>query len=128
MSPDFTYNLLKTSEISHLHFIMADPYNPYGSYSTPTPGGASYYPSDDHSQNPAYGDQQQRYGTQGSYQPMPDPQAYVPQQSQSHLTPEPFGFTQERSYTPTGQPDYQGPVIPAGYQHEQSKAPENASY
>jgi hypothetical protein len=110
---------------------MADPYNPYSSYSTPTPGGVGYYPPDDQTQNPAYGYQQHPYGN-----PNPEPyqtvqnqnQGFAPHQSQYNLTPEPYGSTQERSYTPTGQPDYQGPVIPTEYQHAQTKVPESASY
>jgi len=106
---------------------MADPYNPYSSYSTPTSGGVGYYPPDDQSQNRAYG-YQQPYGNPEPYQPVQDPnQGYAPQQSQYHLAPEPYGST-ERSYTPTGQPDYQGPVTPVGYQHPQTKVPENAGY
>jgi hypothetical protein len=108
---------------------MADPYNPYSSYSTPTPGGVGYYPPDDQSQNPAYGYQQHPYGIMEPYQPVQDQnQGYAPHQSQYHLAPEPYGSTLERSYTPTGQSDHQGPVTPAGYQKAQIKVPESASY
>ncbi|KAJ5960611.1 uncharacterized protein N7479_007761 [Penicillium vulpinum] len=112
---------------------MADPYA-YNSNST-TPSGVGYYPPEDQSQYPAYG--HQPYGTQephynpGSehYQPSPNPnQAYAPQQSSYHLAPDPYGSSMERSYTPTGQPDYLGPVTPTEHQNTQDRIPENAGY
>ncbi|KAJ5384332.1 hypothetical protein N7517_002243 [Penicillium concentricum] len=115
---------------------MADPYNAYSSHSTPTPSGAGYYPPEDQSQYPAYGHQppygnQEPYHNPGPqpYQPIQTPnQAYAPQQSSYHLAPEPYGSPTERSYTPTGQPDYLGPVTPTGYEHAQDKIPGNAGY
>ncbi|KAJ5255775.1 hypothetical protein N7497_006739 [Penicillium chrysogenum] len=120
---------------------MADPYNAYNSHSTPTPSGVGYYPPEDQPQYPAYG---QPYGNQEPYhypeseqynpgpepyQPSPNPnQAYAPQQSSYHLAPGPYGSSMERSHTPTGQPDYLGPVTPTGYQHAQDRIPENAGY
>ncbi|KAJ5616367.1 hypothetical protein N7537_001481 [Penicillium hordei] len=121
---------------------MADPYT-YNSHSTPTPSGVGYYPPEDQPQYPTYG-LQQPYGNQepyhnpgseqynpGSepYQPSPNEnQLYAPQQSSYHLVPEPYGSSTERSYTPTGQPDYLGPVTPAEYQHAQDRIPGNAGY
>jgi hypothetical protein len=101
---------------------MADPYNPYSFYSTPTPGGIGYYPPDDQSHHREYG-----YEPQPHWSPDSNP-GQVPHQSHNNLAPEPYGSTLERSYTPAGQPDYQGPVGPIGYHHSQTKVPENASY
>ncbi|KAJ5130669.1 uncharacterized protein N7515_006708 [Penicillium bovifimosum] len=121
---------------------MADPYNPYSSYSTPTPGGVGHYPPDGHSQYPAYGNQQhgntepyQNPRSEGyspgpeAYQSPPDPNhVYAPQPNAYHLAPEPYAPAQERSYTPTGHPDYPVPVTPTGYEHGQVRVPENAGY
>ncbi|KAJ5163778.1 uncharacterized protein N7500_005608 [Penicillium coprophilum] len=119
---------------------MADPYV-YSSHSTPTPSGVAYYPPEDQSRYPAYG-HQQPYGNQEYHNPGPDQynhvpesyqaiqspnQTYAPQQSSYHLVPEPYGST-ERSHTPTGQPDYLGPVNPTGNEHAQDRIPENAGY
>ncbi|CAG8907432.1 unnamed protein product [Penicillium egyptiacum] len=117
---------------------MADPYNAYNS--TPTPSGVGYYPPEDQPHHPAYGQpygNQEPYHNPGSaqynpgpepYQPSPNPnQAYAPQHS-SHLAPEPYASSMERSYTPTGQPDYLGPVTPTGYQSAQDRIPGNAGY
>ena len=107
---------------------MGDPYNTYNSHSTPTPSGVDYYRPEDQPQYPVYG-HRQPYGNQGPYQPSPNPnQAYAPQQSPYQLAPDPYGFSTERSYTPTGQPDYLGPVVPTGYQHAQDRIPGNAEY
>ncbi|KAJ5161506.1 hypothetical protein N7492_006898 [Penicillium capsulatum] len=106
---------------------MADPYNPYTSYSTPTPGGVSYYPPDEPSYphpQPSYAFQQQY----GSTEPPPDPSyTYPSQPSPYHLATEPYqGSAPDRSYTPVGQPDYLGPVAPAGVPSSpRGKIPEN---
>ncbi|KAJ5450160.1 uncharacterized protein N7458_006609 [Penicillium daleae] len=113
---------------------MADPYNPYSSYSTPTPGGVSYYPPDEQShlhQQPGY-QYQQPYG---SASPQPDANyGYAPQPNPSpspyHLAPEPYqGNAPDRSHTPVGQPDHRGPVTTAGMPPaNEGKVPENLSY
>lgn len=136
MSADLTSNVIILSALvdaSNFCNIMADPYNPYSSYPTPTPGGISYYPPDDQSHSSTYGYQQQPYihqePYQEPYQPTQDPYpVHAPQQSQYNLAPDPYGAPLERSYTPAGQPDYQGPITPAGYQPAQAKTPENADY
>ncbi|OKO93370.1 hypothetical protein PENSUB_12433 [Penicillium subrubescens] len=87
---------------------MADPYNPYTSYSTPTPGGVGYYPPEEqthfqeHQQQPGYQPQQ----PYGNAEPQANPiYGYAPHPSTSpspyHLAPEAYqGGAQERSYTP----------------------------
>lgn len=121
---------------------MADPYNPYSSYSTPTPGGVGYYPPDGQPQYPTYSHQHpygtaETYGNKDSYhnsvpesyQTITDPNhVYAPQPGLYSLTPEPYGSALEKSYTPTGQPDYQGPATPTGYENIQARVPENAGY
>ncbi|GLI73949.1 hypothetical protein PoHVEF18_002181 [Penicillium ochrochloron] len=113
---------------------MADPYNPYTSYSTPTPGGVGYYPPEEQphfQQQPGYQPQQ----PYGNAEPQANPNyGYAPHPSTSpspyHLAPEPYqGGAQERSYTPVGQPDYLGPVTTSGMppRHE-GKVPENLGY
>ncbi|KAJ5832174.1 hypothetical protein N7474_000485 [Penicillium riverlandense] len=107
---------------------MADPYNPYTSYSTPTPGGVSYYPPAQDA--PAAYQYQQPYDYSESG-PRPDPNhVYAPQPAPYHLAPEPYhGVPAERSYTPVGQPDHLGPVATGHYQHAQGgKVPENLGY
>ncbi|EKV06842.1 hypothetical protein PDIG_67330 [Penicillium digitatum PHI26] len=119
---------------------MADPYGTYNSHSTSAPSGFGYYPPED---QPAHG-HHQPYGNQGSYYssgseqhnpgsepylPYPNPtQPYSPQQSSYHLAPKQSESAMERSYTPTGQPDYLGPVTPTGYEHAQDRIPANADY
>ncbi|KAJ5806511.1 uncharacterized protein N7503_004113 [Penicillium pulvis] len=102
---------------------MADPYNPYTSYSTPAPGGVGYYPPDEQNQRPEYSHQQSydNYGnTEGQQPPNYN---YNAQASPYHLAPDAYqNGAQERSYTPTGQPDHQGPVSHGG------NAPANAGY
>lgn len=112
---------------------MADPYNPYTSYSTQTPGGVSYYPPEEqpHFQQQAGYEYQQPYSTA---EPQPDPNyGYGPQQNPSpspyHLAPEPYQGAPERSYTPVGQPDHLGPVTAAGMPPPMGpKVPENLGY
>ncbi|KAJ5682373.1 hypothetical protein N7462_005538 [Penicillium macrosclerotiorum] len=112
---------------------MADPYNPYTSYSTPAPGGVSYYPPEDQrNQPPAYAYQQQPYQppyTEADGQPEPN-YTYAAHPSPYHLTPEPYqGGAAERSYTPVGQPDHLGPVTNVGMPPVQGdKVPENMGY
>ncbi|KAJ5127082.1 hypothetical protein N7448_007861 [Penicillium atrosanguineum] len=85
---------------------MADPYNPYTSYSTPTPGGQPY----------------------NNTEPQHDPNyPYPPQQNPYQLAPESYQPTADRTYTPVGQPDHRGPISPAP-QNPNGKIPENASY
>ncbi|OQD78423.1 hypothetical protein PENDEC_c001G03907 [Penicillium decumbens] len=110
---------------SHLHYTtMADPYDPYTSYSTPTPGSVGYYPPEEQVR-PQYPSryQQQPYS---AADPQPDPNyAYPPQPSPYHLGPEPY--QPDRSYTPVGQPDHLGPI--AGFPPTSSgKVPENLGY
>ena len=113
---------------------MADPYNPYTTYSTPTPGGVGYYPPEEQphfQQQPGY-QYQQPYNTA---EPQPDQNyGYVPQPNPSsspyHLAPEPYQGAPERSYTPVGQPDHLGPVATAGMPPHatEGKVPENLGY
>ncbi|KAJ5166918.1 uncharacterized protein N7482_005699 [Penicillium canariense] len=113
---------------------MADPYNPYTSYSTPTPGGVSYYPPEEQSpyhQQPGH-PYQQPYGTA---EPQPDPNyTYAAQPSSGpgpyHLAPEPYqGGHPEQSHTPVGQPDYMSPATTSGMPPVQGgKIPENLGY
>ncbi|KAJ5752946.1 hypothetical protein N7520_009863 [Penicillium odoratum] len=105
---------------------MADPYNPYTSYSTPTPGGVGYYPPEEHVQQQAYPYQlpyDNYSNTQLQQRPNYD---YNAQPSQYHLAPDAYqNAAQERSYTPTGQPDHLGPVpTPA----QGGKSPGNMGY
>lgn len=118
---------------------MADPYNPYTSYPTPTPGGVSYYP-------PAPDEQSYHRGVSPYEQPQysnvdygghgvaPPDQTYVypPQSSTYNLQPDGYqnNAPSERSYTPVGQPDYLGPVSAPGMQSPGSggKVPENLGY
>lgn len=114
--------------------IMADPYNPYTQYSTPTPGGVSYYPPDAQQGNELphpYESQQQppyEYGT--AWPPPEQNYTYAPQPRPYHLTPQPYqGYAPDRSYTPVGQPDYLGPIAAAGTPAGQDqKIPENLGY
>ncbi|CEO58931.1 hypothetical protein PMG11_03623 [Penicillium brasilianum] len=113
---------------------MADPYNPYTSYSTPTPGGVGYYPPEEQThahhqpgyqyQQP-YGGAEQQPGPNYGYTPQPNPSP-----SPYHLTPEPHqGGAPQRSYTPVGQPDYLGPVTTTGMAPPgEGKVPENLGY
>ncbi|KAJ5578196.1 uncharacterized protein N7459_007160 [Penicillium hispanicum] len=106
---------------------MADPYNPYTSYSTPTPGGIGYYPPEEQNHQSSTYPYQQPYGTAD---PQPDPNySYASQPSPYYLAPEPYHqAAPERSYTPAGQPDLD-PVAPAGLSPVQpGKVPENLSY
>lgn len=114
--------------------VMADPYNPYTQYSTPTPGGVSYYPPEEQQYyqqpNPYQAAPQPAYGY-GTAEPPPEQNyTYAPQPSPYHLAPDPYqGYAPDRSYTPVGQPDYQGPVAPAGISTGQDqKVPENLGY
>lgn len=130
----------RTSSNPIILIAMADPYNPYTSYSTPTPGGISYYP-------PAPDEQPQSHQpTEGAYPYQPSPYsnvdygggapppdqnyAYAPQSSTSQLQPEGYSnIGAERSYTPIGQPDYLGPVsAPEISSHGTGKVPENSGY
>ncbi|KAJ5744641.1 hypothetical protein N7533_009511 [Penicillium manginii] len=114
---------------------MADPYNPYTSYPTPTPGGVSYYP-------PAPDEQSYQQGTYPHQTPpysnaeyggvaSPD-QNYTcaPQSSTYHLQPEGYqGNAPDRSYTPVGQPDHFDPASAPGMPIQGSgKVPGNAGY
>lgn len=114
-------------------FIMADPYNPYIQYSTPTPGGVSYYPPEEqqtYQQHQSHPPPQPVYGyNTGEAQPEQN-YTYAPQSSPYHLAPEPYqGYAPDRSYTPVGQPDYLGPVAAAGTSTGQGqKIPENLGY
>lgn len=113
---------------------MADPYNPYTSYSTPTPGGVGYYPPEEqpHFQQQSGYQPQQPHGN-AEQQANPN-YGYAPHPSASpipyHLSPEPYqGGAKERSYTPVGQPDYLGPVTAAGMPPgNEGKMPENLGY
>jgi hypothetical protein len=107
---------------------MADPYNPYTSYSTPTPGGVSYYPPEQHP-HAAYPSQQPYEYSDNGLRPDQN-HVYTPQPAPYHLAPEPYhDVPAERSYTPVGQPDFLGPVATGHYQHAQGgKVPENLSY
>ncbi|KAJ5771228.1 uncharacterized protein N7511_003279 [Penicillium nucicola] len=100
---------------------MADPYNPYGSYSTPAPGGVGYYPPEDQSQYPAY-PYQQPYGT-ADPQPIPEQNhAYPPQSSSYNLAAESHA---PRSHTPTGQPNY---LAPGASANPYARSGENLGY
>lgn len=114
---------------------MADPYNPYTSYPTPTPGGVSYYPPgpDEQShQQGAYPYQQPQYNNveYGGVAPPDQNYTYAPQSSVYHLQPEGYqSNAPDRSYTPVGQPDHLGPVSAPGMPvQEGRKVPENAGY
>lgn len=109
---------------------MADPYNPYTQYPTPTPGGVSYCPPGHQSDQQQYQQQasaQYGYGTEG-----PEAQSnytYTAQPSPSHLTPNPYPEQgPARSYTPVGQPDYLGPVAASMSTSQGQKIPENLGY
>ncbi|KAJ5097270.1 hypothetical protein N7456_007991 [Penicillium angulare] len=112
---------------------MADPYNPYTQYSTPAPGGVGYYPPEDQAHQPAYPYQQDAYANHGTAEPQPgaghtyDAQM---QPSQYHLAPDVYqNNAPERSHTPSGQPDYLGPVAAYGNQSAQDgKVPSNLEY
>lgn len=114
---------------------MADPYNPYAQYPTPTPGGVGYYPPEQ-AHSPAYASQQlyeQSYENYGNSEPQPQPDMNYtygsqPQQSPYHLAPEAYSNGADRSYTPVGQPDYQGPVTGMGHPAHNDKVPENLGY
>ncbi|KAJ5677062.1 uncharacterized protein N7477_002695 [Penicillium maclennaniae] len=73
---------------------MADPYNPYTSYSTPTPGGVSYYPPEQtHQEQYPYQTHQQPYN---NTEPQHDPNyPYSPPQNPYHLAPESYQSTPE---------------------------------
>ncbi|KAJ5082547.1 hypothetical protein N7532_011590 [Penicillium argentinense] len=121
---------------------MADPYNPYSSYQSPTPGGVSYYPPDDQShqqaaypypqQHPQQYQEQPPFGTtEYGSAPPPDPNyTYAPQPSPYHLAPDGYqNNASDRSYTPVGQPDYLGPVSAPGMPPQGTgKVPENMGY
>ncbi|KAJ5633836.1 hypothetical protein N7528_001678 [Penicillium herquei] len=112
---------------------MADPYNPYTQYATPTPGGVGYYPPEEQAHQPAYGYQQQPYAGEnyenaGQQQVPPNYYDSQPQSSSYHLAPEAYqNNASDRSYTPTGHPDYLGPVSGTGVP-QGDKAPENLGY
>lgn len=111
---------------------MADPYNPYTQYSTPTPGGVAYYPPEEQAAQRYYSYQQQpppyEYGTTEA--PLESNYTYASQPGPQHLTPEPYtANAPDRSYTPVGQPDYLGPVAAAGMPTSQGQGvPENWAY
>ncbi|KAJ5658442.1 uncharacterized protein N7484_002091 [Penicillium longicatenatum] len=111
---------------------MADPYNPYTSYSTPAPGGVGYYPPDEHNQQPAYPHQQPYDNYSNTDVQQPPNYNYNAQPSPYHLAPDAYqNGAQERSYTPTGQPDHLGPVSMTGMpppQPQGVKSPENSGY
>ncbi|KAJ5224720.1 uncharacterized protein N7469_008223 [Penicillium citrinum] len=118
---------------------MADPYNPYTSYPTPTPGGVSYYPPapDEQSYHQGaspYGQPQYSNVDHGGHGVAPPDQAYAypPQSSTHHLQPDGYQHNAPSagSYTPVGQPDYLGPVSPLGMPPHGSggKVPENLGY
>jgi hypothetical protein len=133
-TPYSDFSNLPTESLLTDSTIMADPYNPYTSYSTPTPGGVGYYPpeeqthahqqSDFQYQQP-YGGTEQQPGPNYGYTPQPNPSP-----SPYHLTPEPHqGGAPQRSYTPVGQPDYLGPVTTTGMALPgEGKVPENLGY
>ncbi|KAJ6091392.1 hypothetical protein N7467_003361 [Penicillium canescens] len=100
---------------------MADPYNPYSSYSTPAPGGVSYYPPEDQSQYNA-NPYQQPYGT-AEPQPIQDQgHVYPPKSSPYDLAAEPYA---PRSHASTGQPNYLAPGAPA---NPYARSGENLGY
>lgn len=105
---------------------MADPYNPYTSYSTPTPGGVGYYPPDEQTHQQQYPPQdqyqQQRYNTT---EPQHEPNYAYPPPQNPYLAGEHYQ-PDNRSYTPVGQPDALGPITSAP--QNPGKIPENASY
>lgn len=114
------------------HRTMADPYNPYTSYSTPAPGGVGYYPPDEQNQRPEY-PHQQSYDNYGNTEGQQPPNYnYNAQASPYHLAPDAYqDGAQERSYTPAGQPDHQGPASMTGMPPSQAhggNAPANAGY
>ncbi|KAJ5987191.1 hypothetical protein N7451_011556 [Penicillium sp. IBT 35674x] len=111
---------------------MADPYNPYTSYSTPVPGGVGYYPPDEQNQRPEYPHQQSYDNYSNTEEQQPPNYNYNAQSSPYHLAPDAYrDGAQERSYTPTGHPDHQGPVSMTGMSPSQAQgehAAANAGY
>ena len=104
---------------------MADPYNPYATYPTPTPGGVGYYPPEENAQQPAYPSQQ----AYGNAEPQRNPNfTYAQQPSPYHLAPEPYqGGAPDRSYTPVEQVA-PVPLGATGMPPAQGKVPENLGY